>query len=143
MLPEWFPVERYDEPWDQFYRLINEIVRIDEIEQGIIKDSTEQSKWDKEYHENTAEWRAIGRRGGWWKCRTGKGPADKHVPQQEIMCKICHQQSPKVMPKRLANATKRENAAAWIQARMEEVAKRDREVVLGRMRAEKAMAGNQ
>ena len=76
-LPDWFPTDEMEKPWDIFSALLNEMVTLDEVSQGYShKASPDEPEWDLYFHEYHSKWRAVGRRGGWWKCRDGV-----HAPQ--------------------------------------------------------------
>jgi hypothetical protein len=89
LLPAWFPNDQCDGSWACFQSVMNEAVKLDEIKQGLANDPTAKP-WNKEYHEPTRAWRAVGRYGGWWRCRTGREEGGKAVPQIEKACRICH-----------------------------------------------------
>lgn len=97
-IPEWFPSHMYDRPWDWFRDLINQVVIIEEIEQGRRLDPMRPT-WNKQYHSPTVAWHKLGRYGGWWKCRTGKELGQKNVPLEEISCQLCH--APKSSPEKV------------------------------------------
>ncbi len=129
LLPDWFPAEDYEKPWDVFMGMNNEIKRYEDIEKGcerIPKD------WDKEYHEEHKKWRAIGHRtGGWWKCRSGP-----EATYAENNCTKCHVQPNTSRPARhpyptMAEVTaRRENLQNWQREHQERVARRDRAIAL-------------
>lgn len=129
LLPDWFPAEAYEKPWDVFMGMNNEIKRYEDIENGherLPKD------WDKEYHEENKKWRAIGRRaGGWWKCRSGP-----EVTYAENNCTKCHAPPNPNKPARprcptMAEVTaRRENLQNWQREHQDRVACRDRAIAL-------------
>lgn len=106
-LPEWFPLDelvsksksfkicerlliagfsRFDKPWHSYTKMMNEMVRLEEILQGYgHKPNPDEPFWDFQFHEYSSKWRTIGKRGGWWKCRDGEDATDV-----ERECRICH-----------------------------------------------------
>lgn len=138
MLPRWFPAEDFEHPWNAFIELINHTVKDAEKERGLIRDPNRVS-WDKEYHEPSREWRAVGRRGGWWKCRSGNEQINVHIPQVEKDCKLCHR--PKTQEKdreaRTQHNAKRKLAVQqWIEHCMAVEMRKDRAFVEARIRYE-------
>ncbi|KAG4435691.1 hypothetical protein IFR05_008826 [Cadophora sp. M221] len=86
-LPDWFPAEDFEDPWQSYTDLINEIHRLESLERGY---TTLPQRWDKVYHDEHPVWKALGHRGGgWWRCRTGP-----NVPQAERKCRECHVNHP-------------------------------------------------
>ncbi|KAH6717189.1 hypothetical protein BKA61DRAFT_654430 [Leptodontidium sp. MPI-SDFR-AT-0119] len=86
-LPDWFPAEDFEDPWQSYTDLVNEIHRLESLERGYTALPT---RWDKVYHEEHPVWKALGHRGGgWWRCRTGP-----NVPQAERKCRECHVNHP-------------------------------------------------
>lgn len=66
--------------------MMNEMVFLTEINQGYThKLGPDVVEWDLEFHDDAKKWRAIGKRGGWWKCRSGKDASDV-----EKQCSLCH-----------------------------------------------------
>jgi hypothetical protein len=129
MLPRWFPAEKFDKPWNTFIEIINYTLKDDEKEQ----------KWDKEFHEPTREWVAVGRYGGWWKCRSGfdtKEPISK--PERE--CRLCHRprtQDEQDREKLIQMAAERKiETLKWIKHCMKVEMKKDRAFVEARIRYE-------
>jgi hypothetical protein len=62
------------------------MVKLEEILQGYShKPNPDQPFWDLHFHEYSSKWRAISKRGGWWKCRDGEDATDV-----EGDCHICH-----------------------------------------------------
>jgi hypothetical protein len=104
----------------------------EEIERGFkhtgVQDSTQQV-WDKEYHDEHPKWRVIGRRHGWWKCRTGP-----HASDPERTCELCHKPKPAEEPV----IAERENAGSvsdqrmylekWVEERMNAVGVQDKAI---------------
>lgn len=85
-LPEWFPAEDYAKPWKQFKKMINDMVHLTELTQGYEhKLNPDAPVWDLQYHDYNKKWKAMGRRGGWWKCRDGERATDV-----ERDCELCH-----------------------------------------------------
>jgi hypothetical protein len=85
-LPEWFPAEDYEKPWRDFNKMINDWVYLTEVAQGYNhKPNPDASVWDLQFHDYSKKWRAISRRGGWWKCRD-----DKDASEVERACELCH-----------------------------------------------------
>jgi hypothetical protein len=51
--------------WDTFTRMLNEMVKLDEMLQGYgHKHNPDRKVWDLQYHEPHVMWKAIGRKGG-------------------------------------------------------------------------------
>jgi hypothetical protein len=85
-LPEWFPTEEFDQPWSAFTRLMNDMVYLEEIGQGHgHRPNPDVPEWNLHFHDYSSRWRAIGKRGGWWKCRDGEDATDV-----ERDCQVCH-----------------------------------------------------
>lgn len=137
MLPAWFPAKNYDKPWDAFKSIINEVVRYSEIEQGRIRDP-DRLDWDKQFHEPTREWRAVGRYGGWWKCRSGKLAGEEDIPIMEKECKLCHRaptrEEEKRTERRRKQAAQKVEIHKFIEKHIAEQMRRDREFVEARIR---------
>jgi hypothetical protein len=89
MLPEWFPADKYEKPWESFIEMINKYVNLCEKLQECEETGFRDKPWDLEYHEPTPEWRAVGRYGGWWRCRTNPNDGDPYAPQVERNCAVC------------------------------------------------------
>jgi hypothetical protein len=88
-LPEWFPADHYDKPWRVFKRLVDDMVYLDELSQGYThKPNPDEPAWDLQFHEYSSKWRALGKRGGWWKCRNGED-----ATEVERDCHICHSET--------------------------------------------------
>ncbi|KAH7313048.1 hypothetical protein BKA65DRAFT_600578 [Rhexocercosporidium sp. MPI-PUGE-AT-0058] len=82
-LPDWFPAEDFEYPWQAYTDLINEIHRLESLERGY---TSLPKMWDKVHHDEHPVWKALGHRGGgWWRCRTGP-----NAPQAERKCHQCH-----------------------------------------------------
>ena len=65
---------------------MNDMLYLDELSQGYNhKPNPDEPVWDLQFHEYSSKWRELGRRGGWWKCRDGKGATDV-----ERDCHVCH-----------------------------------------------------
>jgi hypothetical protein len=126
MLPEWFPKEKFQHPWQSFIELMNNVVRYSEREQGRVLNA-DRKTWDKEWHEATPEWRAVGRYGGWWRCRSGLEDGQENVPSPEKNCKVCHREKTQEeleLDKRIQKDEEKKLAAhrfieEWIQTQME------------------------
>ncbi|KAI9736089.1 MAG: hypothetical protein M1818_006265 [Claussenomyces sp. TS43310] len=132
MLPEWFPAHLFKRPWDAFIELINDLVKFDEIKQGRRRNPFARVRFDKEYHEPSRAWSAIGRGEGWWKCRSGP-----EFSEAERTCTLCH-------GNKLAEVAKREDkrrsvekghdkVLKWLQKHVEEGGKKDRATVAAKM----------
>lgn len=62
------------------------MVYLTELTQGYNhKPNPDAPVWDLEFHDYSKKWRALGRRGGWWKCRDGEDATDV-----ERECELCH-----------------------------------------------------
>jgi hypothetical protein len=97
LLPDWFrsaadkfAYHEYSRPWDTFIRLLNDIVRTEEVDAGLRKDLDAPSKWDKNFHEPSKDWGVHRRNGGWWKCRSYANEKEGDVPLIELDCPQCH-----------------------------------------------------
>jgi len=85
-LPEWLPAEDYEKPWKQFKKMINDMVYLTELTQGYNhKLNPDAPAWNLQFHDYSKKWRALGRRGGWWKCRDGE-----HATDEERDCQLCN-----------------------------------------------------
>jgi hypothetical protein len=139
MLPEWFPQDEYPEPWDAFIELINGYVKLDEMQKGLISNPDAKKDWDKEYHDPSNEWRAVGRIGGWWKCRIGEDGINSSVPNVERYCPVCIKASVKrekeneVKPETVSITQRKKDIEDWIHKHMNEVMKKDMAICLARM----------
>jgi hypothetical protein len=137
-LPAWFPAEEFDEPWNAFRQIINKMVRFEEIEQGRLLDPN-RMVWDKSFHEESAEWTALGRiKGGWWKCRSGNSEGETEVPIAERRCRLCHRAKTKeeeALEARIrSEAAEKIRIRIWIERCMEIQMMKDRAIVEGRIR---------
>jgi hypothetical protein len=137
MLPEWFPAEEFDKPWHAFIDCINKAVRFEEREQGRIL-NPDRRTWDNEFHEPPDGWKAAGRRGGWWKCRTGNGEGEVDVSMAERQCRLCHRA--KTEEEAAAEARIMDDAAEkmriqnWIEQLMKTQMRKDKAIVQIRIR---------
>ncbi|KAM3077161.1 hypothetical protein ACMFMG_003373 [Clarireedia jacksonii] len=88
-LPGWFPSEGMTRPWVYLSDMLNEYVRLSEIEQGYTHlPNPDKPIWNFEFHDDNEKWKEIGRykgKGGWWKCRNGE-----NATAAEKSCKVCH-----------------------------------------------------
>jgi hypothetical protein len=88
-LPGWFPSEGMTRPWIYLSEMLNEFVRLSEIEQGYSHlPNPDRPIWNFEFHNDNEKWKEIGRykgKGGWWKCRNGE-----NATAAEKSCKVCH-----------------------------------------------------
>jgi hypothetical protein len=137
-LPAWFPAEEFDEPWNAFGQIINKVVRFAEIEQGRLLDPNRRV-WDKEFHEESDEWTALGKpKGGWWKCRNGDGEGETDVPMAERNCRLCHRaktEEEEALDARVKRDTEEKTRIhAWIERCMEIQMMKDRAIVEARIR---------
>jgi hypothetical protein len=72
--------------------MIDDMIQLTEMTQGYIHASyPEKPAWDLHFHENSNIWKAIGRTGGWWHCRSGEDATDV-----EKKCDVCHKAEPEV-----------------------------------------------
>jgi len=136
-IPEWFPKERVEHAWEALTAMLNEYVVLEEISQGYgHKPSNHASGWDKEFHNKDKKWAALGRPGGgWWKCKSGPD-----APAAERSCDICHRTKTSdelahaaaaaQSAKKAANVSQRKQVLLeWIESRIKEVGKKDRQIV--------------
>ncbi|PQE14159.1 hypothetical protein CJF31_00006707 [Rutstroemia sp. NJR-2017a BVV2] len=88
-LPGWFPSEGMSRPWIYLSEMLNQFVRLSEIEQGYTHlPNPDKPIWNFEFHNDNEKWKEIGRyngKGGWWKCRSGA-----NATAAEKSCKVCH-----------------------------------------------------
>jgi hypothetical protein len=140
MLPDWFPKDRFDRPWDAFINLNNKYVRLCHMMEGTEKDEEPDPQWQKEYHDSTPEWRAVGRHGGWWKCRIGSEESNPGVLAVERNCQVCHKRRANMANRPLvATETLAEQKKViddWIQKYMKKEMVKDRAYVLARIETE-------
>jgi hypothetical protein len=122
-LPDWFPTHNYVKPWETFRSLYNEIVICEEMERGFIHGGSRSTKplWDKEYHDEHPKWRTIGRRHGWWKCRSGP-----HASEAERTCELCHKPKPSedptsATPGTVPIADRKKELTDWIAEQMRNI----------------------
>lgn len=163
MLPDWFPKERYEKPWDAFTDLISKYVRASQILEE--KEANPETKipWDKEYHDPSPEWKEVGRFGGWWKCRIevedeeggegtegpegpeggegGEGEAVKSdVPAIERNCRLCHRrkaENDRLATKKVESlAEKKQSIEDWINKHMKKEMLKDKAYVKARLAKE-------
>ncbi|OBT88130.1 hypothetical protein VE02_03528 [Pseudogymnoascus sp. 03VT05] len=143
MLPDWFPKERYEKPWEAFTDLINKYVRASQMLEGDEANPETKVPWNKEYHDPSPEWKEVGRFGGWWKCRIEdeegeEGESD--VPAIERNCRLCHKR--KAEDDRLAAkkvetlADKKQSIEDWINKHMKQEMVKDRAYVKARLATE-------
>ncbi|RDW79628.1 hypothetical protein BP6252_04266 [Coleophoma cylindrospora] len=94
-IPEWFPKEEVAKPWASYLALINRIVELQQILEGIPHNHPARPKFNYQYHDPSMHWKGMRRRGGWWKCRS-----DQNAPLYERLCNLCHKlDTEKVGPK--------------------------------------------
>ncbi|KAK8128277.1 hypothetical protein PG984_009385 [Apiospora sp. TS-2023a] len=97
----------------------------------------------KEFHKPHPHWATKARRqyGGWWRCRSGDG-----APLSERRCRLCHGSKPRstsfTLDESHATQSKFDLLMDCIQTAQRAVARRDRQVVENRMRAEARAAGH-
>jgi hypothetical protein len=127
-LPDWFPSQRYVKPWETFRSLYNEIIIYEEMERGFIHGGGRSTKplWDKEYHDEHPKWRTIGRRHGWWKCRSGP-----HASEPERTCELCHKPTPKedpiaAGPGNVPVVDRKKELTDWVDEHMRNIGLEDR-----------------
>lgn len=111
-------------------------VRFEERDQGRVLNQ-DRRVWDKEFHEPTEEWKAIGRRGGWWKCRTGNCDGEANVPMVESNCRLCHRaktEEEAAEARILNDATEKIRIQLWIEQCMKSQMEKDKAVVQAQMR---------
>jgi hypothetical protein len=66
--------------------MIDDMAYLTELTQGYNhKPNPDAPAWDLQFHDYSKKWRAIGRRGGWWKCRDGED-----ATEVERNCDLCH-----------------------------------------------------
>jgi len=136
--PKWFPAAKIKDPWDTYNKIINELVKLDEIAQGYThQGNPDQKPWEKEWHENPdPRWKQFGRRRGFWKCRDGPD-----APEWETDCDVCHRKRTKednraAKDKSKSLCERREIIMAWIGKQVKEVGEKDKVAVLTRWRNE-------
>jgi hypothetical protein len=132
-LPDWFPTQNYQKPWETFRSIYNEIIICEETERGFNHSGRNQlgkPVWDKEYHDEHPKWRTIGRRHGWWKCRSGP-----HASEPERTCELCHTPRPTEIEKETATAAgpgtvpiidRKKELTDWIAEQMKAIGLDDR-----------------
>ncbi|PQE31314.1 hypothetical protein CJF32_00001889 [Rutstroemia sp. NJR-2017a WRK4] len=88
-LPGWFPSEGMSRPWIYLSEMLNQLVKLNEIEQGYTHlPNPDKPIWNFEFHNKDEKWKEIGQyegKGGWWKCRSGA-----NATAAEKSCKVCH-----------------------------------------------------
>jgi hypothetical protein len=127
-LPDWFPADKMDRPWDGFIAMINDLVLQDERLQGYThRPDPDKPEWNLEYHDPAPEWRAMGRRGGWWKCRN-----TIDAPMVERMCQLCHRDrtvDEKATVKRTSTLFRKNAINDFVEKHMKSVEAKDRAIV--------------
>jgi hypothetical protein len=140
MLPEWFPQDQYAKPWDAFIELMNEYVRTEHQMNGIEEDPERKPAWKMEYHDPSPEWRAVGRSGGWWKCRIEPEDGESNVPSVEKNCRVCHRRKADddELPARSTETLieKKKRMEEFIDKHMKEAMLKDRAYVRARIATE-------
>ncbi|KAH7384880.1 hypothetical protein BKA64DRAFT_759634 [Cadophora sp. MPI-SDFR-AT-0126] len=131
-LPDWFPAEDFEFPWEAFTDLNNEIHRLENLERGY---TTLPKVWDKVHHEEHPVWKTLGHRGGgWWRCRSGP-----QAPRAEQNCQECHVKYP---PATDRPNTETMESAMWtleqlrrlVKGHMDRVCQQDKEIALKMIR---------
>lgn len=140
MLPDWFPKERFDKPWEAFTDLINRYVRAGQMLEGIEENPESRTPWNMEYHEPSDEWKEAGRFGGWWKCRIEDERGESEVLSVEKNCPVCLRQkieNDRLLVKRTESlAEKKQAMEDWIGKRMKQEMVKDRAYVKARLATE-------
>ncbi|KFY52721.1 hypothetical protein V496_08212 [Pseudogymnoascus sp. VKM F-4515 (FW-2607)] len=138
MLPDWFPKERYEKPWEAFTDLINKHVRASQMLDGIEANPETKAAWNKEYHDPSTEWKEAGRFGGWWKCRIEDDESD--IPSVEKNCRVCLRrkvENDKLPMKRVETLMeKKQSIEDWIDKHMKQEMVKDRAYVKARLETE-------
>jgi hypothetical protein len=135
LLPEWFPTERVEKPWDAFTQLFNEIIVLDEMSMGFThRPDPSKPEWNSEFHDRHPKWGQIGRREGWWKCRSGPD-----ADPVERTCKLCHRvKSPEeeaaAAQRRIPIADRKAPLVEFIKEKIRDGDLKDRAVVEERAR---------
>jgi len=132
-LPEWFPSHLVDKPWDTFTAMMNELIELEELTADPIKGDPNKPPWDFEYHDADEKWAAVGRREGWWKCRSGP-----EAPMVEQTCTLCHSMTREKVPTagetRKALEDRKKFLQDFIDSQSRAVGERDKEIALELMR---------
>lgn len=140
MLPDWFPKERYEKPWEAFTDLINKHVRASQIMDGIEANPETKAAWNKEYHDPSPEWKKAGRFGGWWKCRIEDERGESDIPSVEKNCRVCLRrkvENDKLPLKRVETLMeKKQSIEDWIDKHMKQEMVKDRAYVKARLETE-------
>lgn len=140
MLPDWFPKERFERPWDVFTDLINRYVKASQMLEGTEDNPETKVPWNKEYHDPSPEWKEVGRFGGWWKCRIQGEEGESEVPIIEKNCQLCHRRkaaNDRLLEKRVETPMeKMQSIEDWIGKYMKEEMVRDRAYVKARLETE-------
>ena len=149
MLPEWWPrdmgfigkgpeVTQYlAQPWKAWNLIWKEYCFQNDFAKGykdqIHGEPSLPRQWDKHWHEGR-EWDAIGRKQGWWKCRTKENGGSI----LEDKCRFCHVESDEVIPEingykkgtKEYAALRRDEIGKWINDLVAQGGKKDRTWVL-------------
>lgn len=140
MLPDWFPKERYEKPWEAFTDLINKHVRASQMLDGIEANPETKAAWNKEYHDPSPEWKEAGRFGGWWKCRIEDERGESDIPSVEKNCRVCLRrkvENDKLPIKRVETLVeKKQSIEDWIDKHMKQEMVKDRAYVKARLETE-------
>ena len=137
MLPEWFPKDQFERPWDAFIELVNKYVRTGHMLDGIEENAETKVTWKMEYHDPSPEWKAVGRSGGWWECRIEPEEGQSNVPSVERNCQVCHRRKAdddKLPAKRDETLAERKKAIEeWIDKHMKQGMVKDKAYVRARI----------
>lgn len=140
MIPEWFPKDRFDRPWDAFIELMNKYLRTSQMIEGTEENPETQTIWQMEYHDSTPEWTKVGRHGGWWRCRIGPEESNPTVSDVERNCQVCHKRmkdQAKLPTKKTESLTeKKTSMEEWIAKYTKIGMAKDRAYVLARIATE-------
>ncbi|CZR62240.1 uncharacterized protein PAC_12137 [Phialocephala subalpina] len=79
-LPDWFPKERFEKPWDTYRETMSQIADLEDYK------NDSKLVWDRHNHGADMKWAPLGgQNGGYWKCRQGSDAIEA-----ELRCAICH-----------------------------------------------------
>lgn len=134
MLPEWFPQEHFEKPWDAFIELINTYVQVSQTMEDMEEKDPRKAWGEMEYHDSSSEWRTVERQGGWWKCRIGSEASQPGVPVVERNCPVRHKREADAdglqRRRNESLADTKKSMDDWIQKYMAKAMEKDKAYVL-------------
>lgn len=87
LLPDWFPIEHHEHPWTTIRNMVNDYVRIEEIEKGFRGEPEPPRTWTS-YLDRSQKWKTNPGASFQGSCR--KCLPDNDAMREERVCTVCH-----------------------------------------------------